>query len=109
MEGDQRGPTCREGAWAYEGVSWPHWARGTRPHRAQPANLGLNPRGASRRGGNLPPTPPSLVAGPRVWGTGKGWLPTPLYKEGWGRTPSHTSSSSPSRPAALLSLSLPTA
>src|SRR3954462_11803232 len=35
-EGGQRGPTFREGAWAYGGVSWPHWARGTRPHRAQP-------------------------------------------------------------------------
>src|SRR3954465_9994864 len=43
LEGGQRGPTLREGAWAYEGVPWPHWARGTRPHRAQPANPRGNP------------------------------------------------------------------
>ena len=36
----------------------------------------------------MPPTLPSLAAGLGL-GEGLGLEPTPLYKEGWGRTPLH--------------------
>src|SRR4051812_39087776 len=66
-------------------------------------NLGETLKGASRReGGNLPPTPPSLATGLGL-GEGLGLAPTPLYKEGWGRT-LHTPP--PQALAALLPSSL---
>src|SRR4051812_22863316 len=106
MEWDQRGPTCREGAWAYEGVTWPHWARGTSPIGPAGQALGETLGRASRRGGELAPHSSPLAAGPRLGGGARSSRASIYIKRGGGHHP-HTSSSIPSRPAALLSLSLP--
>jgi hypothetical protein len=49
-----------------------NWARRTMPQRAQPASTTGNPRAnVLEGGGNLPPTPPPLVAGLRLGGGAK--------------------------------------
>src|SRR4051812_41439753 len=72
-------------------------------------NLGETLGGASRRGGeDLSPTPPSLVAGLGLGGGVRAGAHPSIYR-GLGRTTPLHLLLNPSRPAALLSLSLPTA